>query len=877
MATGGTIPSNRTQTVSFYNTSAVVEKDKNIYYVPRFSKTGATAGQQVRTAYLNAFEVVCPPSSAYSDITVSQWSPQDRTLRVRGNIDDFRAVTDEGECLNYFIITRTIEKTNGETVTTQVFYYAFFITEVTQAGGGSVQLTVEPDDFTNVFYLHNKHELTQSNIDNDYEPFNEKMANCYVKRQHYNRVANPVYYKYYTLRCTLFNNFPTDLTHTYEFFKTTIEGQVSLGQFKMTVQPAIHDGILITEFYDLDTSRATTGIPNGIISIKDVTSSLQPMWLIDVKSWVKNSTKSYDTYNPANMKIFMNQEESFKFKYQYRDDKYPISPYDGPFTSEERDIIEGANWLSDLPLALRKKVLLCCVAYLVVETKSPEICYKYFDIVGGSVTATRSLSMGECVDNGINRPNPVVCFPFINAPQVFKKFNIERNVYMFARIEGFLPDYETTVHPYAYNQRVLRSIISRLNKNSVSDYIHSAYIVSDIGYDKSNFDIIITDETQDKCSIVYNLKLPINNPLDNNYKVVDDGGFYASGIKESINSDTNGGLNLYYVNGQLNDIEGKYSGILCSNVEGSNYRLFLPVLGDIPRNLKLNFYDPVLEAEPYKFYTVSSYANYELVFKKNRYYQLGRVDLTYYYSVNGGVKVSYIPNYEIDEKSTPYYNEGLTFTIASSLPLVSDSYSSYYNQNRAQMKNQFAVAEKNFQYDILQHFFNSGPNAVGMSATKRGWVGAVSETGNQLSQMVDEHIDYVQSKEIIDMNQKAKLADVGASPDTLKQAGSDVIYDLKTNENFLFLNHYKIDDMSYNSIAKLLERVGYQVNLYDNLNIVNRVGWNYVQLNGFDWKPTVEIMTSQEEKIRQIFLSGVTLLHDKTYLTAGHNYETILE
>ena len=90
MATGGTIPSNRTQTVTFYNTTGVIEKEKNVYYVPRFSKTGATVGQEVRTAYLNAFNVVCPPSSAYTDINISQWSPQDRTLVVRGNVDDFR-------------------------------------------------------------------------------------------------------------------------------------------------------------------------------------------------------------------------------------------------------------------------------------------------------------------------------------------------------------------------------------------------------------------------------------------------------------------------------------------------------------------------------------------------------------------------------------------------------------------------------------------------------------------------------------------------------------------------------------------------------------------------------------------------------------------
>jgi len=127
MATGGTIPSNRTQTVTFYNTTGVVEKNKNMYYVPRFSKTGATANQLVCNAYLNAFNVVCPPSSDYTEISISTWSPEDRTLTVRGNIDDFRCITDEGACLNYFIITRTVSKVKSGVTTTQTFYYAFFI------------------------------------------------------------------------------------------------------------------------------------------------------------------------------------------------------------------------------------------------------------------------------------------------------------------------------------------------------------------------------------------------------------------------------------------------------------------------------------------------------------------------------------------------------------------------------------------------------------------------------------------------------------------------------------------------------------------------------------------------------------------------------
>ena len=158
MATGGTIPSGRKQYVYFYNTHGVIEKDKQMYFAPRFGED--YEGDAVSEAFLELFEVVCPPSSAYKEIEISTWSPQDRTLVVKGNIDDFRLITDEGACLNYFLVKREVTKGEGQQASTATYYYAFFITGVEQIGGSSVKITAEPDDFTNVFFLHNNHVIT---------------------------------------------------------------------------------------------------------------------------------------------------------------------------------------------------------------------------------------------------------------------------------------------------------------------------------------------------------------------------------------------------------------------------------------------------------------------------------------------------------------------------------------------------------------------------------------------------------------------------------------------------------------------------------------------------------------------------------------------
>ena len=106
MATGGTIPANRTQSITFYNTTGIIDREKNIYLAPRTSKYSSLIGYEIRSVFLNVLQTVCPPSSAYKNIDISQWSPQDRTLKVKGNVDDFRLITDEGDCLNYFILHR---------------------------------------------------------------------------------------------------------------------------------------------------------------------------------------------------------------------------------------------------------------------------------------------------------------------------------------------------------------------------------------------------------------------------------------------------------------------------------------------------------------------------------------------------------------------------------------------------------------------------------------------------------------------------------------------------------------------------------------------------------------------------------------------------
>lgn len=873
MATGGTIPKSRQQSVTFYNTTGIIERNKNIYLAPRFSKVvpALTARTQVRNAFLTVLTQVCPPSSSYTGIEIGNWSPQDRVLRVRGNIDDFRLVSEEGDCLNYFILTRTVTKVENNVDVARTYYYGFFITGVQQEGGSSVALTVQPDDFTNVFYLHNEHELTLTEIANDYEPFNSKLKNCYVNRQHYNRVA---------------------LENVQEYEVHEDEQRIHVdGNSSIEIKIPIEHTVMSTSSLVNNTRSLTLDEPALYTILQSVELDLQLGMIVKYTIRADSSDALDGIFNyhfeipytshkqvPANMKVFLNQEETYRFKYQYRDLKYPISIYDGNFTDEEMETIENEDTFSNLPTLLQKKIVRACISYLVVETKSPEIALPYmFDNLIGAThnILKRRLRIGELINDELHRPNPVIAVPYIEVPEVFSKYNIDSfkcYIMVYGKLYG---------GSLSSSETLVSEMCKVINKNAVAEYIYSVYYSKDVNIPYSNITIDLEHNRVDFNAVIPNYSAPTSTPA-----TVYDGtletNIYASGIlQEPINSDS--GIDENH-SVHVNFVSGSQSGVITVSgargliVSGLNKAIFNITIKEHISNLKTNYYENVLEAEPYRFYSISYLSSYEMTFNKNRYFVGGiknDIEMVHYVSFNGAVKEAYVPNYIVDSHKTKYYNEGLIFTTSANLPLVSDSYSAYYYQNQAQMKNQFAVAEYQWSADFAQKFFVSSPNQVGLRASKAGGWGALAETGNQVMGWIDDAIDLAQQEHIIGMNQKAKLADMGMKPDTLKQAGSDIIFDLSTKEICPYLNHYTIDNLSYNSIAKLLERTGYQVNLYDSLHTMDRVGWNFIKLNSFDY--VADITIAQEDSIRKIFTEGVTLLHDKTYLTTGHNFETILE
>lgn len=835
MANGGSIPTNITQRVYFYNTTGVIERHKNIYFVPRFSKyQNILVDDKVNDAYLDCFSEVCPPSSVYSNIDIGVWNPMDRRINIKGNADDFRIVTTEGACLNYFIIRRSVTKIISDVQKTEDHYYAFFITAVRQAGGGSIDIEYIPDDFTNAFYLHNHHVLTQAEIDGDYEPFNEKMKNCYVNRQHYNRVS----YNNFNIS-TYVNSIGTGEIKSGDYLWLYINQDlygIFIKSCTTNIRLNYYATILFRPTDNLDLSQYS-----GTVNIR--------LEKTDGTHIYSGTSQNYSkVLSTENENIFKNIDELFKYKYQYKNEKTPLSKF-----NDIRDYIH----------------------YLVLELKGPELMgkcvYQQYDGATLERTVNRLWKTGGVVKGNFQRPNPIICLPFISAPQ------------------EVLSQYGYISFNYLINQTVMSGIVrtaeelyNYINTESLAEYILNAYIVKDLNIPNSRFSIV---NTNIRLKVDYPTLINENEP---NLRVYcEEQKLYPIALKSSPTDDT-AQVRFNFIKAGTEyvlssfGVDSGYFGLLISGFVKKDIKVSTSSGFRNPKNV---FYEQVLELEPYSFYSIS-YLSFEAPFNSSRYYYGGTgtaISVSQFVDINNGVKMSLLPYYNVETNNFIYINDGLTFTITHSLPLVSSSYSEYYYQNMAQMKNQFAVIDKNMDYDFLQHLLISGPNSVGYSAGKGGsraggagaGFGALLETGNQVMQMADEVVDYFQNKQITEMNQKAKLADMGTKPDAVKQTGSDVFLDIQVGEDLIFINHYTIDNISYNSIAKLLERIGYQVNLYDSLNVVDRVGWNFIKLNGFDF--VTNITVAEEKTIRDIFSEGVTLLHDKSFLTAGHNYETILE
>lgn len=959
--------------ISLYNTVGLIEKDKNIYFVPHQADIYAKRTAQrtkVCDCYMELFNTVLSFSSIYNNLEISSWTPEDRQLCIDGTVDDFRQSRGRGLALNYIIVKREVTDTDSNTSITSHYYFAYFIDSVEQLGLNSVRLSVTPDYFTNLYYLNNDENITE-----DYDPFNSIMKNCFIERQHYNRFKDSGKYK--------FKSFTSIKANTWFRLAENIVGSVTLPagatyHFKIVKSNGETYSSFTEQVYKNNTNSPITcyNIVNlgtlvyaisylksdGTIAALILRQGCHPVIKFDVDTFTVTNgfiLEELETiFEYDNLKRILGSEEVFSYKYQYKN-KYEVIPIGMNIDEDNLSSIYSSlksintqtqfnNYISSLSLANKKIVMSIFISYINIIFKENILFPISYDDPSLNLGTDHFISYlaGRCKYGDVSSPLTHCVLPFVSIP--YNLQNIKKEWFKFfvgVKYNSLEKDFGYLYDAIMIDYNRGTEVLNYLTTIGASQYILTNFIskyspiendVTDISVVNSYVRIKYTIDIKQSVNIDSNINsvgAPIINldknsfaflpdsiyPFEKSRIITGDSRYLANSLSNHSNKPlfTIGENDItintiqpttYTASGSSHYLYGTFYGLI--ETEGIQQLLggFVFVLGNNSfkeqtftlsdrlkdKNIKDIYIDPITESDPYSFYSLSIYQTEQIISKVRLIdsYNNGAFvfKLQAIISFNDSYKVGLILSYNIDGAYKRYYSESIVTTIASQIPIIEDSWINYYSRNKAQMKNQYAVQQNNFESGMAQQGYSTIENIGNKSASgamRGGGIGAiVGAVEGALSSAVGFQKQWVANKyqvANIELSQKAKMADMGAVPDTVKLAGSDVLYDAIQNDKGFHINHYSIDEVSYNSICKYLERFGYQINIFDSMNIFNRVGLNFLKVTSFDYVEDNFVLSEEQmNAVNKIFASGVTLLHDKNYLhnlgeTGYHNIETAIK
>lgn len=840
------------QYATFINTEGVIESERNIYYVPFTIKEQSSIaklpiGKKYRTKLIEACGGV---NEEYLNINISRWSPEDRTLSIQGSIDVFRKSTTQKLVFNYVIIKREIYEDNTFTNLEEYYYLGYFIKDVKQTGMNTIKLSIEPDNFTNAFFLSNR----RLSVGGDYaDDFINNITNMYVERTHLDRIEE--------VQGDDGNSIYVARPEEYKVFINNEERYRFNYQIKDYAYPISFNGGTMTEFTkeDIETIRTTSKFTSLPENIKNKIINCCLVWgVVKCKEPISTNIVSKSGQPTTSLKeAYVNAP-----KKGFAINKIP--------TPMQTIVLPAIN--------IRKE-------FKKYQSYIENVLFSFnINLVYGLSEST--------LTQGWNKVSTATSTP---------EYDMQYDKY-------FTHDKNTTL-PFL----TLETFLSHLNTNSWSDRILSITVVRDlpinynITFGVSSYEINFKGGALKTLALAgsgepeidkggrdnYNVNIagkPLNKGIwgcfiPNNLAQVDSG----ASIEKFNTEDDEWDFTIVWKDDTID--KQIYFGMILSGTDTIDSSIDLDELILTNEEAKTKLFDAMLETNPYKFYTISYTGGIEIPIDKQKYFgyyneqaYFYRVPTKYIHSNNDNLKISIILTYNNGGVDYLAFADALTISLTSQLPMSNDSYQSYYYTNLAQMKNAFAVNNLQRGTSMANHVLNEAPANVGSSFIQGnqwgiGGVSALTQGIKETSKLVTSIVDWTTSNAVIDMTNKAELAGAGAKPDTIKQAGTDVYFDLQTGDFGYMLNHYTIDDKSSETICKYLERYGYLVNRYmESIDIFSRVNYNYLKLKSFDFSSSgLDLNDTQKEAISNILYDGITLLHEPTkFGTEFRNYETIL-
>ena len=306
-------------------------------------------------------------------------------------------------------------------------------------------------------------------------------------------------------------------------------------------------------------------------------------------------------------------------------------------------------------------------------------------------------------------------------------------------------------------------------------------------------------------------------------------------------------------------------------------------------------YDPKLEMFPFRYFMVTDYINPPLLLKPQLFKNINNnqieikvtttpLSMQAKYNISAvGYKGDYVGNLE-----------GLNSSNSLMLPVTSSIYSQFISTSmstfaqgniNAMLENDLTLhqglASNSLQYNINKaqnnlSLANGGWNIIGnllsgnIGGALQGAFGTGASYGlnnqinnmqSQLTQAQLNENNKLTEYEINTMAQ-AKITDMINTPNSIKTAGNDTLFNLFNSKQKIDIIKYEPKAKTKRRISQFFERYGYKYNEYGKLSnyINNRKFYNFVKTNSCNIA-TAKVPLIHLEEIKEIFNRGVTIWH----------------
>lgn len=305
-------------------------------------------------------------------------------------------------------------------------------------------------------------------------------------------------------------------------------------------------------------------------------------------------------------------------------------------------------------------------------------------------------------------------------------------------------------------------------------------------------------------------------------------------------------------------------------------------------------FEPRVLCYPFRYFLITDYSSNPMLIKPERIEDNNtnnfkvKVKTT---AISSESKYNiYVENYKYDDDGNL---EGMCNSTALMLPVTSSAYSQFlatsassFNQSvtNALLENDLTLKHntQSNNLNFAQNTFGSALNIAGslLSGNVGGILGGANNLAfgflqNDLANRQANENSQLNEHNIISMK-NAKVNDMLTTPNSIKTAGNDTLFNLINSNQRVDLLEYRCNVQQMSKAQEYFKRYGYKVNSYDYINLTCRKHYNYVKTNVCNIVGA-RIPHEYLDEIKAIFNNGITVWHMDNEGTTMFEYDNNVE